>query len=116
MPDSSDIRRLRVPQELWEAYTEIVGDGGRSSDLKAYIEWRVDNPKTPLPGKRLGPAKRTRQKGASAGASTHQVRTAADSVNFTDSAAAQVTPAKPLPRPLARPLPKAEHADGPDPD
>ena len=59
--DSSDIRRLRVEPELWAAYTEIVGDGGRSSDLKAYIEWRVDNPSTPLPGRRRGPEKRVRR-------------------------------------------------------
>lgn len=61
MPDSSDIRRLRVEQSLWEAYTEIVGDGGRSADLKSYIEWRVDNPTTPLPGRRRGPVKRVRR-------------------------------------------------------
>jgi hypothetical protein len=61
MPDSSDIRRLRVPQDVWDLYTEIVGDGGRSADLKAYIEWRVDNPTTPLPGRRRGPVKRVRK-------------------------------------------------------
>lgn len=55
-----DIRRLRVEQSLWDAYTEIVGDGGRSADLKAYIEWRVDNPTAPLPGRRRGPVKRER--------------------------------------------------------
>ncbi|MFY1686458.1 hypothetical protein [Plantactinospora sp. WMMB782] len=57
-----DIRRLRVEQSLWDAYTEIVGDGGRSADLKAYIEWRVDNPTTPLPGKRRGPVKKERRR------------------------------------------------------
>jgi hypothetical protein len=56
-----DIRRLRVPDDLWDAYTEIVGNGGRSADLKAYMEWRVDNPTTPLPGRRRGPVKKVRR-------------------------------------------------------
>ncbi len=64
MADSKDIRRLRVADDLWAAYTEIVGTGGRSSDLKAYIEWRVDNPTTPLPGRRRGPVKRVRKSAA----------------------------------------------------
>lgn len=59
--DNTDVRRLRVDDDLWDAYTEIVGNGGRSADLKAYIEWRVDNPTTPLPGKRRGPVKRVRK-------------------------------------------------------
>lgn len=62
MPESSDIRRLRVEEHLWKAYKEIVGDGGRSADLKAYIEWRIRNPTTPLPGERFGPIKRERQR------------------------------------------------------
>jgi hypothetical protein len=59
--DNTDVRRLRVDETLWAAYTEIVGDGGRSADLKSYIEWRVDNPTTPLPGRRRGPVKRVRK-------------------------------------------------------
>jgi predicted GIY-YIG superfamily endonuclease len=43
-----DIRRVRIGKDRWDAYTEIVGDMGRSGDLKAYIEWRLDNPNTPL--------------------------------------------------------------------
>jgi hypothetical protein len=61
----SDIRRIRVDAESWAAYAEIVGDAGRSADIKAYIEWRLDNPTTPLPGKRRGPVKRTRRASAS---------------------------------------------------
>jgi hypothetical protein len=57
----SEIRRVRVERDLWDAYTEIVGDGGRSADLRAYIEWRVDNPTTPLPGRRRGPVKKVRK-------------------------------------------------------
>lgn len=60
MAAASDIRRLRVDDDLWDAYTAIVGNAGRSADLKAYIEWRVDNPTTPLPGRRRGPVKRER--------------------------------------------------------
>lgn len=56
--DSKDLRRFRVPDELWDAYSAIVGDRGRSADLKSYMEWRVDNPTTPLPGRRRGPVKK----------------------------------------------------------
>jgi len=56
-----DIRRIRVDTEAWETYAEIVGNGGRAADLRAYIEWRIDNPTTPLPGRRRGPVKRVRK-------------------------------------------------------
>lgn len=58
--DSSDLRRFRLDKDTWDAYGELVGDGGRSADLKAYIDWRLDNPTKPLPGKRRGPVRRTR--------------------------------------------------------
>lgn len=61
MAPGDDIRRVRVDADLWAAYSEIVGDLGRSADLKSYIEWRVDNPTTPLPGRRRGPVKRMRR-------------------------------------------------------
>ncbi len=61
---SSDIRRIRVDGDLWKAYEQVVGNGGRSADIKAYIEWRVDNPTTPLPGKRRGPVKKVRRSSA----------------------------------------------------
>jgi len=60
VPDSSDLRRFRLDKETWDSYGELVGDGGRSADLKAYIDWRLDNPTVPLPGKRRGPVKKTR--------------------------------------------------------
>lgn len=47
-----DIRRLRVQEDLWGEYVEIVGNRRVSADLKAYIDWRLDNPTTPLPGRR----------------------------------------------------------------
>ncbi|WP_250029694.1 hypothetical protein [Paractinoplanes maris] len=65
MPDS-DLRRFRLDQDTWDEYGELVGNGGRSADLKAYIEWRLDNPDTPLPGKRRGPLKKSRTPRANA--------------------------------------------------
>lgn len=62
--ETSDVRRIRVDHDLWTAYAEIVGNGGRSADIKAYIEWRVDNPTTPLPGRRRGPVKKVRRSSA----------------------------------------------------
>lgn len=59
--ETSDVRRIRVEKALWEAYADVVGNGGRSADIKAYIAWRVDNPDTPLPGRRLGPVKKVRR-------------------------------------------------------
>lgn len=58
----TDIRRVRVPAESWEAYTEAVGDLGRAQDLRDYMEWRAENPRTPLPGKKRGPIKRWRER------------------------------------------------------
>jgi hypothetical protein len=66
VPDSSDLRRFRLDQTTWDEYGELVGNGGRSGDLKAYIEWRLDNPDTPLPGKRRGPLKKSRTPRAAA--------------------------------------------------
>ncbi len=56
-----DLHKLRVDSGLWKEYAEVVGDLGRSADLRAYIEWRVDNPTTPLPGRRRGPVKKVRK-------------------------------------------------------
>lgn len=55
-----EIRRVRVPDETWDAYTEATGDLGRASDLRGYMEWRSENPTTPLPGKKRGPIRRWR--------------------------------------------------------
>jgi hypothetical protein len=59
--EPSDVRRIRVERDLWQAYADVVGNGGRSADIKAYIEWRVDNPTAPLPGRRRGPVKKVRK-------------------------------------------------------
>jgi len=61
----SDIRRIRIDDELWKPYEEIVGNGGRSADIREYVAWRIDHPTTPLPGRRRGPTKKVR-KGTSA--------------------------------------------------
>jgi len=55
-------RAISVEQELWDTYGQVVGDGGRSADLRVYIEWRVDHPNTPLPGRRRGPVRRERRR------------------------------------------------------
>jgi hypothetical protein len=60
MPAGDDLRKIRIDQDTWDAYAEVVGDAGRSGDIKAYIDWRIDNPATPLPGRRRGPVKRVR--------------------------------------------------------
>src|SRR5690349_12840230 len=36
--DSKDLRRFRLDAVTWKAYGDLVGDGGRSADLKAYID------------------------------------------------------------------------------
>lgn len=28
----------------WDSYAKIVGNAGRSADLRRYLEWRIDNP------------------------------------------------------------------------
>lgn len=60
--DSSDIRRFRADDELWDAYTKVIGERQRSADIREYIEWRVENPDTPLPGRWRGPARRSRKR------------------------------------------------------
>jgi hypothetical protein len=60
--DSSDIRRFRADDQLWAAYTEVVGEQRRSADIRAYLEWRIEHPGEPLPGKWRGPMKKVRTK------------------------------------------------------
>lgn len=62
----TNLRRIRADQELWDAYENVVGDGGRSADLRAYMEWRIENPTMPLPGRRRGPVRKVRQKSGDA--------------------------------------------------
>lgn len=39
---------LRIPRRLWEQYADVVGSIGRTSDLKRFMEWRMDDPETVL--------------------------------------------------------------------
>lgn len=56
--DSSDVRRFRADDELWDAYTKVVGERRRSADIRRYLEWRVKNPDDPLPGEWRGPVRK----------------------------------------------------------
>lgn len=58
--DRTDLHRIRVDREMWEAYAGIVGNGGRAADLREYIAWRIEHPDAPLPGRWRGPVRRTR--------------------------------------------------------
>jgi hypothetical protein len=62
----SPIRRVRVDHDLWQAYGETVGMRRRSTDLKRYIEWRVNNPDVKLPGTKA-PARVIQRRKHSAG-------------------------------------------------
>lgn len=48
-------RNVRVAPELWEAYARTVGADNRGPDIRAYMQWRINNPDTPLPGQTAGP-------------------------------------------------------------
>lgn len=60
--DESDMHRLRAPAALWEAFAAVVGKRSRSADIREYMEWRIENPDTPLPGRWRGPVKRVKGK------------------------------------------------------
>jgi hypothetical protein len=49
MMRTGDQRGFRVGA-LWHDYAKVVGDAGRSADLRRYLEWRTDNPTMQLPG------------------------------------------------------------------
>lgn len=37
-------RSLWLPLRLWTQYAEVVGNGGRTADLKIFMDWRIDHP------------------------------------------------------------------------
>lgn len=42
-PDThTPIQRLRAPAERWKRFGEVVGNRGRSADLNAYMEARIN--------------------------------------------------------------------------
>lgn len=65
--DGGDIRRFRADDELWDAYAQVVGERNRSADIRDYIEWRIENPDTPLPGRWRGPRGRRATKPQTSG-------------------------------------------------
>lgn len=36
-------RSLWLPQWLWTKYATVVGDRGRTADLKTFMDWRIDH-------------------------------------------------------------------------
>lgn len=54
---------ISVDKDLWNAYGDVVGDGGRAEDLRRYMEWRIRHPDEPLPGDWRGPIKKVRRRG-----------------------------------------------------
>lgn len=44
MTERSEKLGIRVSDDLWRRYAAVVGNAGRSADLKSYMEWRVDTP------------------------------------------------------------------------
>jgi hypothetical protein len=34
---------LRLPSWLWRQYAKVVGNVGRTPDLKVFMDWRIDN-------------------------------------------------------------------------
>jgi hypothetical protein len=49
---------LRMESERWEMFMDTVGAGECSARLRSYIQWRIEHPDDPLPGRRLGPLRR----------------------------------------------------------
>lgn len=45
---ADDHHSLRLPRALWERYEDVVGNIGRTADLKLFMDWRIDNPEVTL--------------------------------------------------------------------
>lgn len=45
---AEDHHSLRAPRWLWQQYAGVVGDIGRTPDLKLFMDWRIDNPQVVL--------------------------------------------------------------------
>lgn len=52
---------FRVETARWELFTAAIGDSDYAPWVRRYINWRVQNPAQPLPGRRLGPLRRNRR-------------------------------------------------------
>lgn len=53
------LRQLRIPEDEWKPFGELVGDRERTSDVRAYIRWRLRNPDTDLPERPVGSEENT---------------------------------------------------------
>ncbi len=52
---------LRIEPERWAAFMSTVGKGDCTEEMRRYIWWRVQHPRDPLPGRKLGPLRRERR-------------------------------------------------------
>lgn len=46
---------FRIEPVRWQLFTDTIGEGEVSAELRRYIWWRVQHPSEPLPGRRLPP-------------------------------------------------------------
>jgi hypothetical protein len=42
-PMADNHRPLRLPTWLWLQYAKVVGNAGRTDDLKVFMDWRIDH-------------------------------------------------------------------------
>lgn len=45
---ADDHRSLRLPSWLWKQYAAVVGNIGRTPDLKQFMAWRIEDTETVL--------------------------------------------------------------------
>jgi hypothetical protein len=48
-------RSMRIARTLWERYGTVVGDLGRTADLKVFLDWAAENPGVQLADDAAGP-------------------------------------------------------------
>lgn len=53
------LRQLRIPDDEWKPFGALVGDRERTSDVRAYIRWRLRNPDVVLPERPVGSEEKT---------------------------------------------------------
>lgn len=55
---------IRIETVRWQTFMDTVGDGNCAGRLRRYILWRILHPEQPLPGRRLGPLRRSQRRPA----------------------------------------------------
>lgn len=50
---------FRIEDPRWDLFLEALDKQDYASAIRRYINWRIQNPDQPLPGRRLGPLKRS---------------------------------------------------------